>query len=55
MSSITNLKTVMAQLKDQHSSEVIMAPHMTDKVSLTLEDDTSAQHIVHMQFRTSLL
>jgi hypothetical protein len=30
--SITNLKSVMAQLKEQHPAELIMAPHMSEKV-----------------------
>lgn len=32
MSTVTNLKLVMQQLKDQHTDEVIMAPNLSDKV-----------------------
>jgi len=31
MSTVTNLKLVMQQLKDQHTDEVIMAPNLSDK------------------------
>jgi hypothetical protein len=34
--SITNLKSVMAQLKEQHPDELLMAPHMGEKVSICI-------------------